>query len=935
MQVFSRGEKKGNASRLWAPDSQPTVISNKKVDGPSLQATQNEAPSKTTSQAKQASNQKESSTPLQKYCGELKKLEQQVGHYVEKMQYPNEWEKTLSFHARLTSVYRKVITLDYEFSVKHDIEQRMWKLGFYSIIEKFRKLIQSDQDVEWNRRHLVDVFQTFLKQSGHFYSNLLSKTQRSMERCYSSTKETEQSNHGQKRISQYKQSYHRSITFLGDIARYKTMYSGLKSKNWSLAKSIYTKAAALSPNNGKSYNQMAIIATYEKNPFDNVYFYYRSLSVPHPFISARESLAIIFEQNRQHLVEKVGSKQRVEKFSSTMRKKTDAALFKPDGEGLQLLYDIFVRIQGILFTKISMETFPELRNLVLYLFEHALDHESGFASMRTNDAILKMETMSFFNLYGFSVPEPPDFSSKDMMAYATALVFLLDFSILIMKACSTELNHQSTSNNSIKGLASNERIVSLLQYVALLARWLVLNIESWIWINEYYDNDAMISLYPEFPQTFKQFWSCMTLLANSLKQLSSNFEDKPLLEYEDFEIQQLPEFKFINGFAPLCENSPNTIHLYLEPLSDLFTPFDASESDFSGSSDSEEEESPYEESIASSQDTELLHIRVLSILKDLDYLAALSKPEIFHYDSFSHMFETSLISKTPPTEMSPSKAPHRVISIDITKPKAMKQIEPENFSEEEGDEKNTNDLEVLDEMVEEIRKEIHSKISLETDDPDNDTIGNLKARKDELLALTELRSQMQLENPRKTAHGIRLKSDYTIVIFDTNNFVSELRLIQRLHRTQKFVISVPLVVFTELEGLKKNTRSTLGPKAQRALEWLESEFLQQRNQAKTYLRAQTSKGNFLRDITLRNELWHDQTDGVNISARSAINDDVILQCCLYFINNNQESGYHNPVVLVTNDVNMRLKGYAKYIPVATVFEFRKRLRIDCGINISR
>ncbi|ORX93911.1 hypothetical protein K493DRAFT_33230 [Basidiobolus meristosporus CBS 931.73] len=936
-EVFSRGEKKGNVARLWAPDSQPIPHSNKKADEPPQQTTQPVAQAKPRETNRQAPERKEESpSPLQKYYGELKKLEQQVERYAEKVQYPDEWKKVQAFHNRLVSYYQKVIALDFEFSLKHDIEQKMWKLGFYCIIEKFRKLLQSDQDLEWNKRHLVDVFQTFLNHSGRNYANYLNRIQRNLRRYYESAEE-----HGQKRINQYKQSYHRSITFLGDIARYKAMYSGTRSKNWTLARAIYTKATALSPNNGKSYNQMAIISTYEKNTFDTIYFYYRSLSVPHPFIGARESLAIIFEQNRQRLFEQVGSKQQIEKLSATVRKKADKELFKSNGEGLQLLFDIFIRIQGILFTKISMETLPELRSLFLYLFKHTLNHKFGFTSIMNNEIVLKMELMNFFILYGVPVTEPPDFSSKDTMAFVTTFGFLLDFSLLIMESCGEELRNLDQLVSLVEDLASNERLMYFLQYMALLYKWLVSNVESWSWIIDIYDNDLIASTHQEFPQVFRRFWDRLAHVANALKKLSSLFDDNLLNEYDNLETQLLPESEFINGFAPLCESPPSNNHLYLESLSDLFAPFESADSESSEASDSDASEPSYEKVDSSERNSERLQIRVLSILRSLDYLAVITTPQVFRYDSFASKFESSLIDPLDSlqTRPRPTKTVHRVISLDITKPKPVEKNGSDHFSEEEEaeeeEEEKIDELEALNEMVEEIRKEIHSKISLESDDSSNDTIDHLKARKDELLRLTELHSRMQLEDSRKSAHRIRLKANYTIVIFDTNNFVSELRLIQRLHRTQKFVISVPLVVFTELEGLKKNTKSTLGPKAQRALEWLESEFLQQRAQSKSYLRAQTSKGNFLRDITLRNEVWYEQGESMNISARNAINDDIILQCCLYFIQNDQEPGHHNPVVLVTNDVNMRLKGYAKYVPVATVVEFRKRLRMDCGINISR
>jgi Est1 DNA/RNA binding domain len=49
---------------------------------------------------------------------------------------------------------------------------------------------------------------------------------------------------------------------------------------------------------GNSFNQLAVLATYEGKPLPAVYYYFRSLAVAVPFLIARENLLLLFEQNR-------------------------------------------------------------------------------------------------------------------------------------------------------------------------------------------------------------------------------------------------------------------------------------------------------------------------------------------------------------------------------------------------------------------------------------------------------------------------------------------------------------------------------------------------------------------------------------------------------------------------------------------------------------
>lgn len=163
---------------------------------------------------------------------------------------------------------------------------------------------------------------------------------------------------------------------------------------------------------------------------------------------------------------------------------------------------------------------------------------------------------------------------------------------------------------------------------------------------------------------------------------------------------------------------------------------------------------------------------------------------------------------------------------------------------------------------------------------------------------------------RESAKILELLPNYTTIVPDTNCLISSLPLVQGILGTGTFTVVIPLVVINELEGLKK------GPERVRhdagsALEFLESQFASKN----LHLKAQTQKGNYLTNIAFRTE---EGTNGKHT------NDDIILECCLFQTKKppNQKA---SPVVLLTDDRNLKVKALAAGVPVADSFDFEKAL----------
>ncbi|CAI0548779.1 unnamed protein product [Linum tenue] len=162
-------------------------------------------------------------------------------------------------------------------------------------------------------------------------------------------------------------SCHRCLIYLGDLGRYKGLYGDgdAKTREYAAASSYYLQAASLWPSSGNPHHQLAIVASYSGDKVGAVYRYFRSLAVDNPFMTARDSLIVAFEKRVcSHLFvaflvrckgePKGGSKIPCVEADGSREKETDV------NEIRKLFCIRFIRLNGILFTRTSLETFTEL-----------------------------------------------------------------------------------------------------------------------------------------------------------------------------------------------------------------------------------------------------------------------------------------------------------------------------------------------------------------------------------------------------------------------------------------------------------------------------------------------------------------------------------------------------------------------------------------------
>ena len=164
---------------------------------------------------------------------------------------------------------------------------------------------------------------------------------------------------------------------------------------------------------------------------------------------------------------------------------------------------------------------------------------------------------------------------------------------------------------------------------------------------------------------------------------------------------------------------------------------------------------------------------------------------------------------------------------------------------------------------------------------------------------------------------------YTMLVFDTNVFLSSLDVFKIVVEGGQWSVIVPLPVVTELDGLSKNS-SPLGQTASQAIAYLESRI----RTHSLCLKIQTSRGNYLSDLLIRTE--HVDFSDPQLASRNM--DDLILNVAAFqsdhFTDRSAVLGQLPPegpatkVVLVTFDRNLRLRARARGIDAADEKELK-------------
>ncbi|KAG5843960.1 hypothetical protein ANANG_G00156430 [Anguilla anguilla] len=189
-----------------------------------------------------------------------------------------------------------------------------------------------------------------------------------------------------------------------------------------------------------------------------------------------------------------------------------------------------------------------------------------------------------------------------------------------------------------------------------------------------------------------------------------------------------------------------------------------------------------------------------------------------------------------------------------------------------------------------------------------DDIRELRARRH---ALTHELAQQQRRRDKiqavlQTCRQLELEIRPLFLVPDTNGFIDHLAGLRKLMTCGLYILVVPLIVITELDGLAKGQDNRGGAGGAGGSSGAHAR----------------GRGNQLESIAFRSE---------DTSGQQGNNDDLILSCCLNYCKDKAKDfmptqrdepvRLHREVVLLTDDRNLRVKALTRNVPVRDIPAF--------------
>lgn len=833
-------------------------------------------------------------------------------------------ERMAQLRADLLGLYEQVILADIEFSDSQNVDQALWKNVFYQVIEHFRQLLK-DPAYD-NTPHIRNMLLTLLDEGALFFDTLLQKLQK----VYQFKLEDYMDGMAirarslRKTVKYALISAQRCMICQGDIARYREQASD--SANYGKARSWYLKAQQIAPKNGRPYNQLALLAVYTKRKLDAVYYYMRSLAASNPILTAKESLMSLFEEAKRKAEQlerrrrqehdggyrgpAVRGRGRGEKgvrveiwirpsgqavIPSSQRGGSESSRdSEQDGElGSLSASDLnkrfilsFLHAHGKLFTKVGMESFPAVASRVLQEFRTLLQH---IPSPLGSSHMLQIITINMFTIHN-AQSRGEEGEVRSVLQEQTTALGLSMFALLVQRC--TELLRDTPAEpvpmaeGEEKGQGEEGEGMVKVSTFPLALRELLPGIKVWSdWMLGHPDQwnppPCGIDGSPDV-------WQCLADLCNVLARVDHG--EVPLYKVdtdegegdEELMVLQLKEDRLLAGFVPLLAAPQEPC--YTDKHTDIAIAADCK--------------------------------RVTVLKYFLEALCGQEEPLL----AFKGGKYISVATSPPPNH-----------SMDTRN-------RQDSLTEKEDDD-------VIVEAESSLSASEGEEDAEEAGDSEND-IRQLKARRHALankLAQQQKRRD-KIQAVLQTGGQLELEVRPSFLVPDTNGFIDHLGGLKKLLQCGTYIIVVPLIVITELDGLAKGqdsfgggvgsgVRGTSGrgnciasvahvravqEKARLAVAFLEKGF----EAREPCLRAMTSRGNQLDSIAFRSE---------DTSGQQGNNDDVILSCCLHYCKDkakdfmpDQRNGtvkLQREVVLLTDDRNLRVKALTRNVPVRDIPAF--------------
>ncbi|KAI4871334.1 hypothetical protein NFI96_003129 [Prochilodus magdalenae] len=824
---------------------------------------------------------------------------------------PEGLDRMAKLRAELLALYERVILTDIEFSDSQNLDQALWKNVFYQVIERFRQLLK-DQDSD-TAPQIRAVLLTVLEEGAVFFDSLLQKLQTIFQFKLEDYMDgmAIRARPLRKTVKYALISAQRCMICLGDIARYREQASD--SANYGKARSWYLKAQQIAPKNGRPYNQLALLAVYTKRKLDAVYYYMRSLAASNPILTAKESLMSLFEEakrkteqiERRRKLDSEGGVRgprgrggggrgedasRVEIWirpsghkgvlsrtagSESSRDEQDGDLSTLSASDLNKRFILsFLHTHGKLFTKVGMESFPAVASRVLQEFRALLQHSpSPLGSTR----MLQIMTINMFTIHYAQIRAEEHGESRSVLEEQTTSLGLAVFGLLVQR-CTELLKETPAEPIPVEELEECDVVEEepMVRVSALPADLRELLPSVKVWSDWMLGHPEQWNPPPCSIDGSPDVWQCLAELCNALARVYHG--EIPLYKAdgdgegdEELRLLVLEEDRMLAGFVPLLAAPQEPC--YIDPQTDTAMAADCK--------------------------------RVTVLKYFLEALCGQEEPLL----AFKGGKYISIAA--PPT--------------------------PSNQAEDKGqsqahDQSQEDDVIVEESSLSASEGEMDGEVE---GDGSEDDIRELRARRHALahkLAQQQKRRD-KIQAVLKTGGQLELEIRPFYLVPDTNCFIDHLEGLRKLLACGTYVLVVPLIVITELDGLAKGQESRDGDsvggggaaharlvqeQAKLAVFFLEKGF----EAREPGLRALTSRGSQLESIAFRSE---------DTSGQKGNNDDVILSCCLHYCQDKakdfmptQRDGpvrLRREVVLLTDDRNLRVKALTRNVPVRDIPAF--------------